>query len=368
MRNVTSATIRRNYFGAWSPLTKGLVPRVLETTRDIAAFLGPEFAWGPLNQSATFRNDSSLAPPFTEFVEVGFDVAVYPVSVFIGMPRGGGAIVNVLARDAATGRWQSLYEGLPQLEKNRVTSSKGLYFTFDEQLCRAPFKTDAIRAELDTESIASWQFVDYVELIGAHDMQPAVVRGGAGGGVGGGNRSTTERLFYVPEPDQSGADTFSLLVTDCMGSSLRESASAVVQVGIAAEPDAPTASLAQASPLFRCGVDASINMLVAMVDLDGDVVALELAAAPAVGKVAIASPRRAATPDPAITARTAASWEANVTYTLDCAELPGYSTEVAVALRVVDASPSALASPLAVTVRVLKEDPSRMSAGVKAVC
>jgi hypothetical protein len=367
MRNVTLDRLRRNYLGAWSPLTIGLTQRLLGMTRDCATFLGPEFAWGPLNQSATLRNASSLARPFTEFFEVGFDVAVYPVSVFIGMPRGGGAVVNVLARDVATGRWQSLYQGSPQLEKNRATSSKGLYFTFDEQLCRAPFKTDAIRAELDTEAIEGWNFVDYVELIGAGEMQPAVLRGsGMSGHESGGNRSRTERLVYVPDPDQSGMDAFSFLVTDCMGSPLRESASAVVQVGVAAKPDAPTASLTQVSPLFRCGVDAGITMLVSMVDMDGDEVALELVAAPVVGTVAIASPRRAATTNSAV--RTAAFWETNVTYSLDCAELPGYSTEVTLALSVKDSSTSALATPLSVTVRVLKEDPSRMSVSVKALC
>jgi hypothetical protein len=359
-------------YGAWMPKTRALVAEPVAMISNNALFFGAQYRWGPHNQSATFRSDAmSSTPPFTEFIEVGFETAVFPVSVAIGTPRGGGAVVNVLARDASSMRWQSLYQGAPQREKMLQTNGKGLYFTFDEALCRAPFKTDALRIELDTSEesgISDWNLVDYVELAGAPELQPGVLR------TGGNDSSWRQRLVYVPDRDQSGEDTFEFLSTDCLGKQQRESAVARATVSIAAEQDVPLASLASDEPALRCGVDRTVNVPVFVLELDGESVELQLLEAPTVGELALGRPaaaQRAAAP-PALQAAgagvaTAAWFATNATFGVNCAALEPGITEARFSLAVVDTAGRG-SKPLSVLVRVLKHDPSRISPLVRSLC
>ena len=350
-----------NVMDSWSTFARGFQKELLVADRSTSMRYGPQFAWGPLNMSATYEDGPPTKAPFTEFVELGFDTAVFPVSVMVGTQRGGGGIVNVLARDASTGRWQSLYQGAPQVQKNLDTNGRRFYFVFDSPLCRAPFKTDALRLELDTSAqtgIADWNHIDYVELVGSPGLQSAVLAGGA------------RRVWYVPDADQSGADSFSFLATDCLGSAERESAPATVSVAVRAEPDAPIPSFEPAEVVLRCGIDERADFVVSVVDLDGDESAphIVLENAPALGELAIAPFKSAPATPLVLPVATARHWRAGVSYSVDCAALTG-SSELNLTFSISSASsPRAGASRLQVIGRVLKQDPARISPAVRAIC
>jgi hypothetical protein len=356
--------------GAWYTVERGLVAsKVMEPgSRHAAALYGAQFLWGPLNHSETYRSDPAEASrPYTEFIEVGFDAAVFPVAVTIGSPRGGGAVVNVLARDLSSGRWQSMYQGAAQREKGARTNGLGDYFTFDERLCRAPFKTDALRIELDTTEetgIADWSAIDYIELIGSPELQPGVLRSG-----GSGSSATRRRLLYVPDPDQSGEDSFSFVTSDCLGDWQRESEATPATVAIASAQDAPLITFSPQQPALLCGLDDRVDVLVSTVELDGDVVSLQLLAAPAVGEVAIqplvpAAPVSELAPGAGVV--TAVFAAANATFRVDCGVLVESVTDVTLTVAAVDSA--GLRSTVQIPLRVLKEDLSRISSSVRAVC
>jgi hypothetical protein len=357
------------FVGYWSPMNRGFIPGLQRAEPD-AGCLGTQYYW-TLNHSETYN--AQTVPPYTEWMQLGFQRAVYPVGVRVGHPRGGGAVVNVKAWNALAGEWVSLYQGDPQRQKYAETNGRGLYFTFDEPSCRQAFKTDTIRVELDTSfetGIADWVFVDFVELIGADDMQPATLRTH--------NRTGRNRVTYVPRKDQSGHDSFRFSTSDCLGDGLRQSANAGrVSVEIEPRQDAPLVSIAASASTpasFRCGMDRAAAVEVVVDELDGEAVSLRalLPPAPAAPLLAVelgapVADERPATSGPGAGVRATRRWRTLALVAADCAQLSASVTELSFAVVATDTS-GLESAPARVALRALKEDRGAMSWGARGVC
>jgi hypothetical protein len=128
-------------------------------------------------------------------------------------------------------------------------------------VCRAAFKTSVLRIEMDTTAvtgIADWNRIDYVELVGAVDAQPALLLNG------------TDSVRYVPWPDEHGVDSFEFRATDCLGKDVRSSEPSVVSIKIAPKPDAPLFEVSPSGPTYRCGLDSELALALVSVALDSD--------------------------------------------------------------------------------------------------
>jgi hypothetical protein len=228
--------------GSWSCHSPAGLPG-LQFSSPVTCAYGPQ--WRFANEQADNYERGDPAHRLTEFVEVGFAEAVNPTGMLVGMNRGGGAIVSVKAKNNATGRWQRLYAGAPQKTKYTETNSIGPYFTFNEPLCRAAFLTSVLRIEMDTTAvtgIADWNMIDYVELVGARESQPALLINGS------------DTVTYVPRADASGEDVFEFQSTDCLGDDLRSADPSPVRINILPRPTRPRCRCPRSRP---CSAAAS---------------------------------------------------------------------------------------------------------------
>mmetsp|Transcript_7817 Transcript_7817/g.17079 ORF Transcript_7817/g.17079 Transcript_7817/m.17079 type:complete len:867 (-) Transcript_7817:181-2781(-) len=233
--NVTRSELRPIDAGVWCPLNQGYIGDVNIYGGEKAAVYGEEynFKW---NQKLGY----SKVQKYTEFIEIKYKKPVFAVNMEVGSPRGGGAIVSIKAKDP-NGKWQVLYSGSAQREANAMTNERGFYFIFDETICRPSFKSDTYRLELDTSSetgIGTWNYIDYVKLFGAEELQRAVLR------------FPEDQVVYKPEPNQFGKDEFKFAAYDCGGSRLRTSGGKTISVQITPTPDFPKATVEPSDKIY----------------------------------------------------------------------------------------------------------------------
>ena len=183
------------------------------------------FAWNP---SLSFDQDS-----FTEFIEVEFPTPVFVQSIEIGEPRGMGSIVRILAFDATSGEYSTLWKsqtGEGDMAIQSVFQKRYDYRVFTPfPLCQTTFKTASIRIEMDTRTVTDWNELDYVQLIGSLNLPVGVLEGGI------------NEVVYVPNADAFGDDNFSYVVSDCAFDAKRASAPATVSTRISPVNDPPRA-------------------------------------------------------------------------------------------------------------------------------
>ena len=125
--------------------------------------------------------------------------------------------------------WESqLLRGDPSIEY--LFSKRSEYRIFEPlDVCQTNFPTDRLRLELDTRSVVDWNELDYVKLTGSASL-PA------------GALLPDEQLTYVPDPDQSGQDSFEYTMSDCAFNPKRQPAATVIEINIVPVNDAPVAS------------------------------------------------------------------------------------------------------------------------------
>jgi hypothetical protein len=167
-------------------------------------------------------------------------------------------------------------------------------------------------------------------------------------------------------PDEHGDDSFELRTTD---EDLLSSEPYVVSIKIAPKPDAPLFEVSPAEPMYRCGLDTERDRDEGEGELGGDTLrdASGLCVGDLCDSVSLRVARGADALEPDPLRPFAKRCVQHAAVSVDCAALGSGASSVKLRLATV-ANEISLASPLAVTVRVFKEDPSRMSAGVQAVC
>jgi hypothetical protein len=345
--------------GYWSPHSEGLSTN-MRLGSNIAAVYGPEFLYS-WNQSDGYREHAQVEP-YTEWFEVGFDEAVYPERVYVGQPAGGGAIVGVKVFDNATGSWIAMYQGAPQREKFRAAAASRRYFTFDENACSLPFRTNRVRVELDTSSatgIAGWNFIDYVQLVGSIELPSSVLRAADAPEVG-------DRLLYVPHADESGADSFSFHTTDCLGDPSRFTATRRFHLSVAPTRDLPVTSFT--SPTLRCrdGDGAQeVDVSVDVIEMDGEEVRASVLVPPSIGTVVLKAAVELAPPARPKGAR---RFRVPTSISFDCALLDANATVTELAATILVTDSAGDASEQTIRVRVLHHDKQLISSVIRVGC
>ena len=203
---------------AWSPLNRNAPEGVFSGGDDLLMF-------GPWDARGTFEQDG-----YSEFIEIDFQVPVYLQNVFVGMPRGMGSIVGIRAWDEFTEAWQPVYEGDADPDYERYMRLMRQYSVFEPfpRACRtAAFQVSRLRIELDTVTVADWNEIDYVQLVGSRTKQAAEIRALDGAAT----------FRYVPDTNVEGIDTFTYRFCDCGTTRCSQPATAVITV--AAVNDAP---------------------------------------------------------------------------------------------------------------------------------
>lgn len=212
--------------GVWCPKKKGYTGNLVMAG---GGTFGPEYVYSH-NQDDVYL---SSTPKYTEWIEVSLETPAYVASVEIGMPRGMGHVVAIRAWDPTALAWVALYTGDADLEVAAAYAETREYYRWAPDTCRVHFRVTHLRIEVDTSvetGIADWNYIDYVRVYGSlGDIQSAALRTGV------------NKVVYVPDADEYGADAFSFHATDCPGSLLRSSAESVVAIAIGAVNDAPAA-------------------------------------------------------------------------------------------------------------------------------
>jgi hypothetical protein len=343
--------------GAWTPATPAGSSEP-QTGADVAGAFGPGFRYTNYSQAATY---AAGFPRYTEFLELGFAEAVFPTGVFIGMPRGGGSVVGIAAYDAAHGVWQQLYADAVLKKKYDATNGNGLYYVFDETVCRTAFQTRKLRIEVDSTGetgIADWNCIDYVQLIGSRDSQAALLVDGA------------ESVTYVPWADEHGEDSFGFVASDCLGNDLRVSDEASVALTVLPHPDAPLVRLPAQEPSFRCGQDRAVLLGLDVLELDGEqLLPLEALATANVTLMFDDSssnmPMRFAALAADPLKPMAAHWGINVSVSIECAAFPPGLSRANVTLNVTDSA--GYSTVVVQSVVVLKTEMSHISSSTKGL-
>ncbi len=202
------------------------------------------------------------------------------MGVRIGQPRGGGCVVSIKAKHAESGEWHRVYVGPAQRrgKKYANTNGNGLYFVFDEPICKPAFLTRELRIEMDTSAET-----------GKYRRQEHGRLRRAGRRAGPAGLRAATRVLYVPRANESGRDAFRFQATDCLGKPERSSETRTVLVDIAASQDAPVVTPAAPKLAFRCGVDSVLEIDLLVVELNGDNVT-EAGADPALGSLLVSEP------------------------------------------------------------------------------
>ena len=94
LRNIPKSDLKAMKNGLWCPLNRVLVNgggQLMEGGVKAAAF-GDQYAYS-FRQTEGYNDLTS--PKYTEFIEVEFKEAVYPVAIELGSPRGAGHVVNL---------------------------------------------------------------------------------------------------------------------------------------------------------------------------------------------------------------------------------------------------------------------------------
>ena len=131
--------------GVWCPLKKGYTPGTLMTGETAYAY-GAQYAFNHTQDA--FYNNPLVHPRYTEYIEVEFKVPVYPTGVVIGCTRGCHDVVSIKARNGDL--WESVYAGKTDPAKDKERKNKMQYLHFNPVTCHMPFKTNALRIEIDT--------------------------------------------------------------------------------------------------------------------------------------------------------------------------------------------------------------------------
>lgn len=213
---------------AWSPAKQNPTRDIVLSGGAPSITYGSEFNFTIDYQSYWDHSEYDSTPPVTEFIEFGIDTPVLITEIELGMPRGMGAIVRILARGTLSPKWQVIYEDAPLRGLRHAKLHQ--YWKWSPDICRPHVFVDEFRIELDTSEltgIADWNYIDWVKVTGSRKSQPGLLPRG------------TRRVWYEPFPHENGFDSFTYGTSDCGGAISRMSLGAKADITINAINDRP---------------------------------------------------------------------------------------------------------------------------------
>lgn len=178
--------------------------------------------------SAWYTEDDYKRLKPIQTITLGFNQSVYVSELEIYMPRGGSALVEVLAYDDEFDTFSSIYVAdscqVRQALVNRKDAKYNIVFVTP---CRTIFKTSVIKLVFDTGFSKQQLMVDAVRLSGTLDVPVGAVT------------SRSRSLVYVPDANAFGIDDFQYIVTDCPFKDERSSDPSRITVPISGVTDPP---------------------------------------------------------------------------------------------------------------------------------
>ena len=195
----------------WSPLKSAYFKDPLIGGENEGAY-GSQYKYN--HDQDDYWNNPAVFPRYTEYIEVEYKQAVFPLQVNVGSQRGSQQVVAIRAMEWRNGAkhsdWIPIFRGSADPEESAKMKDYNLYNEWaPPKVCRQPFKTKHLRIEIDTNTISEWNYIDYIKLVGATSLQNAIIQ-----------RPATS-VLYVPNEHFNGQDSFKYAVTDCLGDSFK---------------------------------------------------------------------------------------------------------------------------------------------------
>ena len=156
---------------------------------------------------------------------------VHVQAIEIGENRGAFSVVSIKAWDSSVGLWQALFTGKADTEQWEYYTRTRQYNKFAPSICQTTFATSVLRIELDTYAINDFNELDYMKVVGATELKIGVLDA----------PTQMADVFYIPDPDFNGEDSFTFTACDCAYDSGRRSEIAKVQINVNALNDLPLA-------------------------------------------------------------------------------------------------------------------------------
>ncbi|GMH71595.1 hypothetical protein TrRE_jg5529, partial [Triparma retinervis] len=251
---------------AWAPATK----EGIGISKNEADEPGRELEWDPAANLAEHG--------FTEYIEVQFNNTVFLSDIEVGIVRGCGCIVRMVAKNSENDNEMVIYNEKPDLSCDAEDGLARLTNTISRfsppSLCNTPFAMDRIRIEIDTTTIVDWNELDYIKVTGYENIPSGVLPPGV-----------TE-VEYKPDANFFGQDMFSFRSTDCgyHGDTVSELAEVVVDVeGVKDAPIVQTILL-DASP---DNATHTIDVGAVVTNLDDSELTVEFPVLPSIGSLRV---------------------------------------------------------------------------------
>ncbi|GMI24151.1 hypothetical protein TrCOL_g9603 [Triparma columacea] len=229
-----------------------------------------ESVWDPAVSLATSG--------FTEYIEVEFDAAVFLSDIEVGIVRGCGCVVRMVAKNSQNNNEMVIYNEKADLKCDAEDGLARLTNTINRfsppSLCNTPFAMDRVRIEIDTTSVPDWNEIDYVKVTG-YELPPAGVL----------PPGVTE-VTYKPDTNFFGQDKFAFRSTDCgyHSDTVSELAEVIVNVeGVADDPVVRTIHV-EASPE---NATQTIDVNAFVTNLDGKKLTVEFPILPTIGSLKV---------------------------------------------------------------------------------
>ena len=235
---------------AWSPLWKDGGTSYAEGGDDIITFAHDPVAYFTANGSY-------------EYIEVSFEESKYITGVEIGECRGMGSIVKVMAWSETGKKYYTLWEGTASNDIQKHHALFQSYRVFGPSICQPPFKSDRVRIELDTKTVPDWNEIDYIKMFGSNELPDGTL-----------NYPSTS-VYYEPNKDAYGEDSFEFVGYDCPYDRYRKSDDAAITINIAQVNDEPEVALTEVEP--KEGSLLTFASLGFLVNQDDDEINLKIA-------------------------------------------------------------------------------------------
>ena len=159
------------------------------------------------------------------------------------------------------------------------------YWNWAPAICRTDFKTDTLRIELDTKSIPTWTYIDFVQVVGSKIVQTSALKTSTP--ISDAINGKQYRIVYVPDANTYGKDSFEYQSNDCLGDPFRSSVSGIVSFDIASVNDLPfqTQHAIDSTLGATSFVTLDFRKVVSDVETPFDQITIKITSVPAGGKI-----------------------------------------------------------------------------------
>ena len=197
-----------------------------------------------------------------EYIEVNFTKPLYLTSVEIGENRGMGSIVRIKTWSDEGSSWYNLWEGTASNAIQEHHAKFGTFRQFGPSICEPPLKSNKVRIEMDTVAVPDWNELDYVKVFGSEELPDGTLE------------FPSKSVYYKPNKDAYGDDSFEFSAYDCPYDRYRRSNTATVSFSITQVNDAP--ELAANTVTTPEGTLAVLSSLEFVKNQDDDIISIKV--------------------------------------------------------------------------------------------